>query len=150
MIDFDKWWEAEEARGFSEDREVEDSNGCWWRSRWELFWCGNDGLNLCGCGTDDPPRIVARILWALWESHKARKDVRTYDYIPDDPTTARVIYGKDKWDDPIVEFALHVLGSRDIVEHGTSIGGAWLTEKGVAAAEAVFATPAPEAPPPAP
>lgn len=151
MIDFDKWWAAVGDRDDRDGRPVVDADGYSWLSMWDRFWCGTAGLNLCGCGSSDPQRVMAKVLWALYESHYALELHPEYTaYDPKDPRYPRGLYGEE-WFSPMVELCLHILAAKGFLDHGGSVGSGWLTPDGVAAAGDVFnaplPTPAPEATP---
>lgn len=68
-------------------------------------------LNICGCGTGETWEIIKLLL------QRAQKSQSFYDKAED---------ASSKW----VEFAAKVLDAWDLLDHGTGIGGAWLTEEG--------------------
>lgn len=71
-------------------------------------------LDLCGCGTNAHWEIVLKLL-EMAEDH----DKNGSFYGPDGSELAT-------W----IEFGAKVLDSWDLTEHGTGIGGAWLTDEG--------------------
>jgi hypothetical protein len=70
-------------------------------------------MGLCGCGTD--VTSVIRMLLEKGEDHDAHGSY----YDPDDAPL------------PWIEFGAKVLDSWGLTEHGTGIGWAWLTNKGI-------------------
>ena len=66
--------------------------------------------DICGCGSGEWAKVVLDVLEAAALS-------KTRDWIGEDP---------------VRELVAHVLGSFrvDLLEHGTSVYGSWLTEKG--------------------
>lgn len=75
----------------------------------------NDQIQMCGCGTVEHkwPLLLAMLERA--EDHKTRGYF--YDAMGDIPPRA-------------VEFIAHAMDGWGLLEHGTSIGGAWLTQDG--------------------
>lgn len=74
--------------------------------------CALQDLGLCGCGTTEKWGILLLML-----ERATDRDKSFYDPIGDVPGA---------W----VEFIAMVLDSHGFIEHGTSIGCAWLTPKG--------------------
>lgn len=116
---FDEWWTRTANTPADHDGPTRD--GCRYPTAFDAFWSGT--LGLCGCGIDEPKRVVALILWTLLAAKE--RDVGAFDLYPED------------WNAPIVYFALHVLDSAGVVEHGSGVGGSWLTLDGVEIARAV-------------
>lgn len=86
-----------------------DQDGCSWSSPNDWLWSGI--LGGCGCGSSE-------------EFGELTFKVLEFFSIPIMERT-RYIY-----DTPIEEVIAHWLTDKGIIEHGTSIGGSWLTEKG--------------------
>ena len=72
----------------------------------------NDDMQLCGCGTDSKYEIVKSML--------ERAEARGSFYEPLGDTLSA----------EAVEFIAHVMDHWKLLEHGGSIGYAWLTENG--------------------
>jgi hypothetical protein len=77
-----------------------------------------DKLGLCGCGTGSEYDVV---LFLLERSEKAMEKGSPSFYDPAPDAAA-----------PWVEFGAKVLDARGLLEHGTGIGCAWLTDEGKA------------------
>lgn len=73
------------------------------------------GLGLCGCGSHDA--IVAAALNAL--RYSARPIMTRGEWQP----------GPD-WGPLGAELLMHVIDNADLIDHGTSINGSWITPKG--------------------
>lgn len=67
-----------------------------------------DDLRACGCGRfDDRLKLLRQLL----------QDCPLYEGVP-------------KWDSALAEWFLCLATAADLIEHGGSIGGSWITEKG--------------------
>lgn len=89
---------------------------------WEedLATCGYDGkedflwfyvLGGCGCGHSDDAREIAWKVFEFFSSEKSERDIKVLNKIE-------------------FEMVAHWLISKDIIEHGCSLSGGWLTEEG--------------------
>ena len=85
------------------DTEYLDPDGTTWNSYESSITIGLCGL--CGCGRESIKDDLIAII----------RDTDEIVKIPDDPYH---------------ELLLHVLDHADLLEHGTSIRGSWLSEKG--------------------
>lgn len=87
-----------------------DSGGVSWGSRWEWLFVGV--LGGCGCGLSESiAGDVVVLLVELAKPHEERsEEIQTKYY----------------------EALGHWIAAKGLTEHGTSIGGAWLTEDGEA------------------
>lgn len=72
-----------------------------------------ESIGLCGCGTNSTMDIVILVL------EKSEKKECMYDAAVD---------AEGRW----VEFAANILDDKGLLEHGGSIGFAWLSDKGIA------------------
>jgi len=84
------------------------------------FW--NEHMNLCSCGTpEDCKNVICEYLIILnkWTSNtKIPKDFKTS-------------FGVDSiYDNPFTLFLAYAIDSYGFTEHGSSIGGAWITDLG--------------------
>lgn len=79
---------------------------------------------LCGCGTAAHWEIIFELLQRA-ENHAARGSFYNFFLQPNDKQG-----GIEDVRDPWVEFGAKVLDSWDLIEHGTGIGWAWLTDDG--------------------
>jgi len=82
---------------------------CAFDSKEEFLWIYV--LGGCGCGSYDKNIKVA---WKVFELFATPHDNRKFS-----------IYDK-----PEYEIVAHWLDSKNLIEHGTGIGGSWLTEEG--------------------
>ena len=87
-----------------------------------FFWMWAESqLSLCGCGTDGPMEVVKEVLeraWQFWSiEHPASLHLRLDMPMRD---------AKGRW----VELVAKFLDDKGFLEHGTSIGCAWLTDRG--------------------
>lgn len=85
-------------------------------------------VNMCGCGIpEDTYETIRRLLNIRleWQENKLKyKDVQQrYKEELKLDTSDDIYYG-------VLQFMLYMLDSCEIVEHGSSIGGCWLTELG--------------------
>lgn len=98
-----------------------DSDGCWYDNDtaelWDAIWCGVFGF--CGCG--DVGEQFDRLLKVLHllDNNDKRHEERI-----------RNITELNKR--PDLHIYLYILDDKDFSEHGGSVLGSWLTEKGVA------------------
>ena len=74
-------------------------------------------IGLCGCG--DPEGVVSMIGDYL-------KLKKSQIYIDHDAIAEFV----DKWDAHLMLFMMYILDEKEFTEHGSSVYGAWITEKG--------------------
>lgn len=86
-----------------------DQDGCSWTSPYDWLWSGI--LGGCGCGSSEE---FGELTFKVLEYFSTEIMKRT-----------RYIY-----DTPIEEVIAHWLTTKDLIEHGTSIGGSWLTDEG--------------------
>lgn len=90
----------------------EAPDGCWYDSPEEYLWIGI--LGGCGCGEPDS---LAEMAYKLLEHFGTPHMERTFNfYEGDDHLTYEVI--------------AHWLAEKEVTEHGGSIYGSWLSEKG--------------------
>lgn len=94
------------------NREYIDEEGCSWESAEE--WYVLDVLGLCGCCDTELYDDLLKVIYAFEESDGSLY----YDKLP--------IGGSEKYK----ELILHIMNDKDILEHGFSARGSWLTEKG--------------------
>lgn len=85
----------------------------------ETIYFGEIGM--CGCGN---PKDVKKFIYELLKNHKEYED----DYDAMTENRKRIIKETDT--NVIFEFVFHVLDHNDLLNHGGSIYGSWLTEKG--------------------
>lgn len=94
----------------------EDQDGCHWDSVSSWFWGGV--LGGCGCGSSEElGEMAVKLLKHFATPHMERK--------------------LDLYDSEAYEILAHWMSEKDLIEHGTSVGGSWLTEKGEEVYEAV-------------
>lgn len=75
----------------------------------------SDRIGLCGCGTGDTWPLLLSMLERA-ENHTSRGYFT--DPLGDIPANA-------------IEFIAHVMDSWELLEHGSGIGSAWLTQDGI-------------------
>lgn len=78
-------------------------------------------LDLCGCGC---PENVHEFLIDCAKAVQAGTETRKYDSIM---AIEALIKNKP---DVVAEFIGHFLSSKELTEHGSSVYGSWLTERG--------------------
>ncbi len=108
---------AEMKRGRAEKAFALERDGTWYIDQdgesWETLedWLFMGVLGGCKCGTSEElGGLALRVLALLAQPHESRTwSIR---------------------DDERAEIIAHWMYSRELLEHGSSIGGAWLTEKG--------------------
>lgn len=83
-----------------------------------------DEIGMCGCGQ---PHDVQVLLFELMQNHKNYND-NLISYEEMAAIRKSIIINTDS--DIIFEFIFHVLDNAELLEHGTSIYSAWLTDKG--------------------
>lgn len=91
------------------DSGYEAPDGCWYESPAEYLWIGI--LGGCGCGSSDLPNIAVEVLRNFGREHMSKNRFSVYD--------------KSEY-----EVIAHWLDSKELIEHGSSVNGSWLTEKG--------------------
>jgi len=92
------------------------------KEEFETIYFGEIGM--CGCGN---PEGVKKFIYELLKNHKEFKDeIITFEVMVDN--RKRIINETDT--DVVFEFVFHVLAYNDLLEHGSSVGGSWFTEKG--------------------
>jgi len=72
---------------------------------------------MCGCGSDEPLKMIYEVLKAHDQHH--------YDYDNKKKSCISACGNEASW-----EFILHVLDNYNFMEHGGSVYGSWLTDKG--------------------
>ena len=77
-----------------------------------------DQIGLCGCGS---PGEVHQFLLDCMSATKETSDILDYEKIKD------LIKANP---DTVTQLVLHFLDSRDLTEHGGSVWGSWLTDRG--------------------
>ena len=88
-----------------------------------------DVLHLCGCGNpEDTYEAIRRYLHIRKLRHE-NKDI-TWDGIKEQYKTQLCIDVDNDTEHGVLQFMMYVLDHYDFTEHGSSIGGCWLTEKG--------------------
>lgn len=85
-----------------------DQDGVSWQDPESWFFCGILGGCVCGSGNLEGRAIKVLELFAT--PHEDRK--------------------WSVYDEPADEILAQWMDSKELLEHGTSIGGSWLTEKG--------------------
>lgn len=91
------------------DLEYEAPDGLWYGSPEEYLWIGI--LGGCGCGSGDLPEQAYEVLKNFGREHLSKERFSVYDK-------------------PEHEVIAHWLDNKELIEHGGSIGGSWLTDRG--------------------
>ena len=91
--------------------------GISYRSAKEYIWCSV--LGFCGCYSDLIYDLTFKILDDLYDAHKTGVGYY-YEY-----------EGVSEDYQGLQELILHVLDSKGLTDHGCSVRGSWLSEKGV-------------------
>ena len=68
-------------------------------------------IGLCGCGSHDE---LAKKTWVIFKAIVTEQENK-YELI---------------YENELNEFIAHMLNHKELLEHGTSVGGSWVTEKG--------------------
>lgn len=92
-----------------EDFNFIDPSGHHWENKYD--WLFNELIGGCACGNSEK---IAEDVYKVFVSIAEERDDRY-----------KTIY-KSRYH----ELIAHVFDSRGITEHGSSVGGSWLTEKG--------------------
>jgi len=111
------------------DFEYEAPDGCHYESRQSYVWTGV--MKFCGCYSDSLFNLFFDILAKLY---RAKLEGGSYFYEYKNKTEAET---------DLQELILHALDAHDFAEHGTSVRGCWLTDKGVELCKLVW----PDGPP---
>lgn len=91
--------------------------GCHYNSEAEAMYY--DQIGLCGCGR---PEDVHKFLLDCMSANNDH-----YTNLIDHKKVIELIKAKPE---VVAEFVLHFLDDREITEHGSSVYGSWLTERG--------------------
>jgi len=86
-------------------------------------------LKMCGCGS---PERTQEVIKLVLEAHSIKDYKCRMEALSN---ICDVDINKNANYDGLIQFVLYILDSHGILEHGSSIGGAWLTEKGKALLE---------------
>lgn len=88
------------------------------------FHYEEDGLGICGCGNpEDTHEVIRQIL-------NIQSDYDNYESVQKKFSD---LCNSDMENDNyhgLIQFVLYILNNKGFLEHGGSVGGAWLTEKG--------------------
>lgn len=96
------------------------------KSIYDDFWYGESdkSINICGCGN---PEYTEEIVIKILESRKIKDFHKREQFIKD---SIGVDFDKNNMVYGLYQFVLYQLDDKQFLEHGSSISGAWLTEKG--------------------
>jgi hypothetical protein len=100
--------------------EYEAPDGCWYDSPEEYLWVGIMGG--CGCGSSDEIAELAHEILGHFGKPFDERKLKIYDKIE-------------------YEIIAHWLDSKELIEHGSSVGGSWLTDKGKELLEVLKSAP---------
>lgn len=91
-----------------------DQDGCFWEDKYSWFYSGI--LGFCGCGCDNQKLLT------IFLSFNLITDYGAYRF---DPEAIR------KFDSDYLDLALHIFDKEQLTEHGSSVYGSWLEQKGL-------------------
>lgn len=103
-------------------------DGCHYDTIWEALWCGRIGM--CGCGSPEAGFNFLRSVLAVCDRRSKTEWLNASQEI------AKLVASNPH---VAAEVLLHFLNARDLLEHGGSVAGSWLTDYGI---EIVDAEPA--------
>jgi len=74
-------------------------------------------IGLCGCGDPDSVMDKIRVLLKIIRDNKEEQLQEAFGV-------------SNIYDNELLLFMIYILNDKDILEHGTGVGGSWLTEEG--------------------
>lgn len=81
-------------------------------------------LGLCGCGSPEDTNEVIRLILIAQNQETWEDKQKSLNNVCNINVDENYNYNG------LIQFVLYILDSHEFLEHGGSIGGAWLTEKG--------------------
>lgn len=86
-------------------------------------------IDMCGCGCpDDTNEVIRRILNIRYDWHEHK--IESYEDLQERYKNDLQLDTKNNLHYGSLQFILYMLDTRGILEHGSSIGGCWLTYLG--------------------
>jgi hypothetical protein len=111
------------------------ADGCHYETEWEARHIGQ--LGMCGCGQPEEAYNFLRQVLSICDRRGCHDNPPTKEWVMIEPEIAKLIAAKP---DTVAHVLLHFLTDKDVLEHGGSVGGSWLTPAGE---EIVDSPPAP-------
>jgi len=102
-----------------------DEDKCEWESYEQYVWSGV--LDLCGCYSESLFDLTFEILGKLYEAKITKDGSYFYDYKE-----------QSQHYTDLQELILHNLSRANLTEHGCSVRGGWLTDKGFKLCEMIY------------
>ena len=114
-----------------------DSEGVHFNDEIGVLMCSSvDGLGFCGCGSPETVgnlmlRYLDAVVWQSAEWERINKAKRGWEEQQKDFARARLIFAeKHKLSDNEFLLVAYIADDKKLTEHGGSVYGAWLTERG--------------------
>ncbi len=117
-------------------------DGCSYDSEWSAWSTGV--LGMCACGSPEDAYNFLRLALQGFDRRGVHDKPPTREWINAEAALVEMVKASPE---TAAHALLHLLDSRDVIEHGGSVGGSWLTALGEAL---VDAAPAPAEDPPCP
>ena len=117
MVDYEERTSRFEFKRSPDSECLIGPDGCHYENEADAMYYGQ--LQLCGCGC---PEEIHKF---LLDCMALRKD--DYPNIIDYEKIEQLIQEKP---DVVAEFVLHFLDQKEVIEHGGSVYGSWLTKRG--------------------
>lgn len=83
-----------------------------------------EDLHLCGCGSPESTTKVIKMILTAQNQKEYKDKQKMFNSI------CEINIDENNNYDGLIQFVLYILDSHGFLEHGSSISGAWLTEKG--------------------
>lgn len=93
----------------------------------------HDLIGICGCGKPDWMRFLIRDVLKLYEWEHDTDNIvrRSEEFREERKRKYEKVFGvKNIYDSPMALFVVYILNDKELLEHGTGIGGSWITELG--------------------
>ena len=113
---------------------------CHYDTEWEAYSIGT--LGMCGCGTPEEAYNFLHAVLMICDRRGCHDNPPTRDWIAIESEIAKLVAAQPEL---VAHVLMHLLTAKDVITHGGSVGGSWLTELGE---ELVDAGPAPLDPSP--
>ena len=113
----------------------------WKRDPANEMWIGPDGahydelwearsigvLGMCGCGAPEEAFNFLREVLSICDRRGVHDDPPTREWIDAEAAIENLVKAKP---DIVAHVLLHLLTDKDVIEHGGSVSGSWLTPSG--------------------
>lgn len=107
------------------DGMLEGPDGCLYESRWEVFsMCV---LGMCGCGSPEDAYNFLREILIRSDRRGALDTPPTRDWVNLQDAVRDLVVANPEI---AAHCLLHFLSDKNVIEHGGSVGGSWLTKLG--------------------